>query len=103
MKSPKAKSSLFDPVGSTKTETLLAEIAASLKRIEKHLAPQAQESEVPTLSVDEAHQMMGGDEAVSRGLFYKSIASGEVPSFKLGKRILIPRQKFEAWMKGNHA
>jgi excisionase family DNA binding protein len=55
----------------------------------------------PFYSVDEAHQKAGGDEVVSRGLFYKSIARSEIPSVRLGKRILIPVEAFDEWMKGN--
>jgi excisionase family DNA binding protein len=55
----------------------------------------------PTISVDEAHQLLGGDDAISRGAFYQAVNRGEVPHLKLGKRLLIPRAAFLKWMEGN--
>jgi len=40
-----------------------------------------------TLSVDEAGKMLG----LSRGLMYQAVRKGEVPSIRIGRRILIPR------------
>ena len=39
-----------------------------------------------TLSVDEAGKMLG----LSRGLMYQAVRKGEIPSIRIGRRILIP-------------
>jgi excisionase family DNA binding protein len=51
-----------------------------------------------TLSVDEAHVLIGKDN-ISRGGFYAALNRGEVPNVRLGKRILIPRHAFERWLE----
>jgi excisionase family DNA binding protein len=51
-----------------------------------------------TLSVDEAHALIG-KENISRGGFYNALNRGEVPNVRLGKRILIPRHAFERWLE----
>jgi len=38
------------------------------------------------LSVEEARRQLG----ISRGLMYKAVRRGEVPSVKIGRRIIIP-------------
>jgi excisionase family DNA binding protein len=50
-----------------------------------------------TLTVPQAHAVIG-KENVSRGCFYAAIGRGEVPSVRLGKRILIPRRPFMKWL-----
>jgi len=37
---------------------------------------------------------------ISRGLFYEGLRKGEIPSIRVGGRILIPRARFEAWLAG---
>jgi excisionase family DNA binding protein len=39
------------------------------------------------LSVDEARELLG----LSRGLMYEAIRSGQIPSIRIGRRILIPK------------
>ncbi len=39
------------------------------------------------LSVEEARTLLG----LSRGLMYEAIRRGEIPSLRIGRRILIPR------------
>lgn len=41
-----------------------------------------------TLTVDEAAEALG----VSRGLAYEAVRQGEIPSIRVGRRILVPRQ-----------
>lgn len=53
----------------------------------------------PTLSADEAHALLGGDDAISRAAFYQAIGRREVPHLRLGKRILIPRAAFMRWLE----
>jgi excisionase family DNA binding protein len=52
-----------------------------------------------TLTVDEAHALLGGNQAISRASFYAAIGRDEVPHLKLGKRILIPRNAFVRWLE----
>jgi excisionase family DNA binding protein len=55
----------------------------------------------PTLTVDEAHEMVGGSAAISRGAFYKAVNQNQVPHLRLGKRLLIPKAAFLKWLEGN--
>jgi excisionase family DNA binding protein len=43
------------------------------------------------LSVEEAARLLG----VSRTLAYESVARGELPSVRLGKRIVVPRRALD--------
>lgn len=40
----------------------------------------------PTLSIEEAAQVLG----VSRGLAYEAARRGELPTIRLGRRLLVP-------------
>lgn len=51
-----------------------------------------------TLTVDEAHRIIGKDK-ISRGALYAAIGRNEVPHLKLGHRILIPRHAFMTWLR----
>jgi excisionase family DNA binding protein len=51
------------------------------------------------MSADEAHAMLGGNAVISRAAFYQAIKRREVPSLRLGKRILIPRHAFQKWLR----
>ncbi len=42
--------------------------------------------ERPTVSVEQAGVLIG----VSRGLAYEAVRSGEIPSIRVGKRLLVP-------------
>jgi excisionase family DNA binding protein len=44
-----------------------------------------------TVSVDEAAAELG----ISRALAYRAVARGEIPSFRIGKRILVPRARLD--------
>jgi hypothetical protein len=39
-----------------------------------------------------------GPGVISRAGFYAAIARGEIPHKRIGKRIIIPRHKFLAWL-----
>ena len=43
------------------------------------------------LSVEEARRLLG----LSRGLMYEAVHNGQVPSVRIGRRILIPRVALE--------
>jgi excisionase family DNA binding protein len=49
------------------------------------------EEKKSTLSVKEACDMLG----ISRGSLYQGIHSGEIPSFRVGRRYVIPRAPVE--------
>jgi excisionase family DNA binding protein len=59
-----------------------------------HKKPQA-----AMLKPDEAHALIGKDQ-ISRRAFYNAINRNEVPHRRLGRRILIPRHAFMAWLEG---
>jgi excisionase family DNA binding protein len=44
-----------------------------------------------TLTVDEAAQVLG----ISRALAYELVARGELPSLRLGRRIVVPRRALD--------
>jgi excisionase family DNA binding protein len=49
------------------------------------------------VSVEEARQLLG----LSRGLMYDAVRRGEIPSVKVGRRILIPRAALQKMLEGN--
>ncbi len=49
------------------------------------------ENERLTLTVDEAAQVLG----ISRALAYELIARRQIPSLRLGRRIVVPRRALE--------
>ena len=49
-----------------------------------------------TLTVDEAAQALG----ISRASAYKAVERGEIPTLRLGKRLVVPRTKFEEMLSG---
>ncbi len=51
------------------------------------------------LKPDEAHALVGTDK-ISRRAFYLALGRGEIPSRRLGRRILIPRHAFLLWLNG---
>ncbi len=51
-----------------------------------------------TISVEEAGRLLG----ISRGLAYGLVRRGEIPSVKLGRRILIPARAIDDLLAGAH-
>lgn len=49
-----------------------------------------------TVSVNEASKILG----LSRNAAFKAAKSGQLPSFKIGKRILIPKNKLMSLING---
>ena len=47
-------------------------------------------------SVEEARKHLG----LSRGLMYEAVRTGQVPSIRIGRRILIPRASLERLLQG---
>jgi excisionase family DNA binding protein len=52
-----------------------------------------------TLTVTEAAKLLG----ISRGSAYECVRTGEIPSIRLGGRIVIPRSKFDELLRGKVA
>lgn len=50
-----------------------------------------QSPEILTHTVEEAAQMLG----ISRGAAYEAAANGDIPTIRIGRRILVPRRAFE--------
>lgn len=48
-----------------------------------------------TLTVDEAAGLLG----ISRNLAYELVGRGEVPSVRLGRRVLVPRRALEEMLE----
>ena len=49
-----------------------------------------------TLTVLETSRLIG----VSRGTAYEAVRSGAIPSIRIGRRILVPKDALEQWLKG---
>jgi excisionase family DNA binding protein len=47
------------------------------------------------LSVEQAAELLG----VSRSALYDAIARHEVPSVRIGRRVLVPRKALEEWLE----
>jgi excisionase family DNA binding protein len=52
--------------------------------------------EVLTYSVDEVAALLG----IARGVAYESVRNGEIPATRVGRRWLVPRKRFHAWLDG---
>jgi excisionase family DNA binding protein len=51
-----------------------------------------------TLTVDEARRLLG----LSRELAYAAVRSGEIPSIRIGRRLLVPRKALLAMLDRAH-
>ncbi len=49
-----------------------------------------------TYTVDEVAALLG----VARGLAYEGVRNGSIPATRVGRRWLIPRRRFHAWLDG---
>ena len=65
------------------------------------LAPGATEAgpERLTLTVEEAAAVLG----ISRAFAYEAVRRGEIPSIRIGRRVLVPRAALERLLQGNTA
>jgi excisionase family DNA binding protein len=55
--------------------------------------------EALTYSVDEVAALLG----IARGVAYESVRNGEIPATRVGRRWLVPRKRFHAWLDGTDA
>jgi excisionase family DNA binding protein len=51
-----------------------------------------------TLTVEEAAKLLG----ISRGLAFQAVRRGDIPSIRIGRRILIPRARLRALLDGDN-
>lgn len=58
---------------------------------------QKQEMEPLVLTVEQARKLLG----LSRSLIYQAINSGQIPSIRIGRRILIPTAQLERLINGS--
>jgi len=58
-------------------------------------------TEPAVLTVNEALKLIG--RALSRAGLYNAIARGLVPHRRVGRKILIPKARFLAWLEGEPA
>jgi excisionase family DNA binding protein len=66
------------------------------QRNSKKPAVKARSSKAATVSVDEAAEMIG----IGRTSVYTAIRLGQLPSLRLGKRLLVPRAALEELLSG---
>lgn len=53
----------------------------------------------PTLTVAETAELLG----ISRWLVQQAVQQGALPSVRLGRRILIPKARLQAWLEGERS
>jgi hypothetical protein len=56
-------------------------------------------SQAAALKPEEAHALLGGSAVISRASFYAGIKRGDIPAIRIGRRLIIPRGKFLAWLE----
>jgi excisionase family DNA binding protein len=49
-----------------------------------------------TYSVDEVAELLG----IARGVAYECVRNGSIPATRVGRRWLVPRKRFHAWLDG---
>ena len=49
-----------------------------------------------TYSVDEIAELLG----IARGVAYECVRNGSIPATRVGRRWLVPRKRFHAWLDG---
>jgi len=55
------------------------------------------ESASLTMTVDEAARILG----ISRNSAYEAVRRNQIPSIRIGRRILIPRHRFLRWLEAS--
>jgi len=53
--------------------------------------------ELLTYSVEDVAAMLG----IARGKAYEHVRAGDIPSIRMGRRLLVPRARFHAWLDGH--
>ena len=52
-----------------------------------------------TLTVEETAELLG----ISRGLAFQAVARGDIPSIRIGRRILVPVDRLRTLLQGSSA
>lgn len=66
------------------------------------MATVSKPQELPqVLTVEEARELTGG--RIGRNAMYAYVKAGFIPHIKVGKKVLIPRRRFLAWLNGDPA
>jgi excisionase family DNA binding protein len=74
-----------------------------LQNMTKRVNPKTDGNDVgEALTIKKIHGRIGEDN-ITRQALYLAVARGELPSIRLGRRILIPRAPFEAWLRGSRS
>ncbi len=60
------------------------------------MAKPSGQTELPTISVEAAAKRLG----IGRNQGYAAAARGEIPSLRIGKRVLVLREPFERMLRG---
>jgi excisionase family DNA binding protein len=50
-----------------------------------------------TYSVEEVAALLG----IARGVAYECVRNGSIPATRVGRRWLVPRKRFHAWLDGD--
>jgi excisionase family DNA binding protein len=53
-------------------------------------------TQLMTYSVEEVAALLG----IARGVAYEGVRNGSIPATRVGRRWLIPRRRFHAWLDG---
>jgi excisionase family DNA binding protein len=59
------------------------------------------DTERPVLTVQDALALLGG--SLGRSSLYKALRAGVIPSKRIGKKFLIPKQRFLGWLEGEES
>jgi excisionase family DNA binding protein len=49
-----------------------------------------------TYTVEQVAALLG----IARGVAYEAVRTGEIPAARVGRRWLVPRKRFHAWLDG---
>jgi excisionase family DNA binding protein len=49
-----------------------------------------------TYTVEQVAALLG----IARGVAYEAVRNGEIPATRVGRRWLVPRKRFHAWLDG---
>jgi excisionase family DNA binding protein len=80
---------------------VLSSVTPTPARLQLPSVPKAPEHQLAriTLTVPEVATVLG----LSRTKTYEAIANGQIPSVKIGRRLLVPAAAFNAWLAGASA
>jgi len=62
----------------------------------RHQEGAVNRAEPLTYSVDEVAELLG----IARGVAYECVRNGSIPATRVGRRWLVSRKRFHAWLEG---